>query len=144
MLYQTLSWCSGYSVPPGAQWCPASCGKSVQRGCGRWRNWYHPWSLDLNQFWVLQWIGLMCTLIIFNSIKWYGSFIIPNILQSPYWYKYSLFDFFSPLGCNIVSKCSFNFFEQYILYFLNGLRIKERPDDWRNVEWSLWGKETVS
>lgn len=84
ILCQTLSWYSGYSVPPGAQWCPASCGKGVQRGHGRWRDWYHPCSLDLNQFWVLQWIGLVCTLIIFNYVKRHGIFITRNILQSPY------------------------------------------------------------
>lgn len=38
---QTLCWCSGSWVPPDAGHCSASCGESIQRIPGGWRNLYH-------------------------------------------------------------------------------------------------------
>ncbi len=38
---QTLRWCSGSWVPPGARQCPASCAKSMLGVPGGRRNWYH-------------------------------------------------------------------------------------------------------
>ncbi len=38
---QTLRWCSGSWVPPGARQCLALCGESMQAVPGGWMNWYH-------------------------------------------------------------------------------------------------------